>query len=130
MAEHETPEEEFSLKHYFLPFTTTKAITFIIIIGLLVYCNALFNGFVGDDNGQIVDNKLIHSLANLPLFFHGSTFYLQQVGQTAGVYYRPMLSTMFALIYALSGPNPFFFHLIQLLLHIVNCILIFLLFKK
>src|SRR5262245_10868673 len=123
-------EKEWSFKNYFVPFTTGKAIHFIIIIGLVVYFNALFNGFVGDDNAQIVENRLIQSITNLPLFFQGSTFYLQQIGESVGVYYRPLLSTTFSLMYTVFGLNPFFFHLIQLSLHITNCILILLIFKK
>ena len=122
--------EEGSLKSWFVPFTTTKAISFIILIGFTVYFNVFFNGFVGDDNGQILQNPLVHSLKNFPLFFKGSTLYLAEIGQSAGLYYRPLMSTFFALIYSVSGPTPFLFHLAQLAFHIANCILVFLIFRR
>lgn len=123
-------EEEFSLKSWFVPFTTGKAISFIIILGFVVYINLLSNGFAGDDHGQILDNPLIHSLSNFPSFFKGSTLFLTGVDQSVGLYYRPLMSTIFSLIYSVSGPTPFLFHLTQLCLHITNCILILLLFKR
>ncbi len=65
----EPVEKEFTFKDYFVPLTTTKAIHFIIIIGIVVYANALFNGFIADDNGQILDNQLVHSIGNFFTFF-------------------------------------------------------------
>lgn len=123
-------EQQISFKSFFVPFTTVKAVHFIIFIGLLVYIAMLFNGFVGDDNGQILTNPAIHSLSNIPQFFKGSTLFLEEVGASAGLYYRPLMSTSFAIIYALFGAVAFPFHLFQLLLHIGNAILIFFLFKK
>ena len=49
-------EQDFSLKKLFSPLTTLKAIHLIIIIGLVVFCNGLFDNFVADDIPQIADN--------------------------------------------------------------------------
>lgn len=124
------PQIEFSLKKYFIPLTTVKVIHWIIIVGLIVYFNSLFNGFVGDDYAQIQSNPAVHSIFNFFLFFRGSTQYLASTQQFTGLYYKPLLSITYAIIYSLFGPNPFFFHLLQVLLHISNSILVFLIFKK
>jgi hypothetical protein len=42
-------ETEFSFKNYFVPLTTAKAVTWIIVIGFTVYFTVFFNGFVWDD---------------------------------------------------------------------------------
>ena len=118
----------FSAKH-FPTLTKLKAICILIVLGLLVYANALNNRFVWDDDGQIVNNVMVHSLENLGMLYAGSTFGFSASNQLSGVYYRPMMSTFFAITYTIFGSNPFFFHLFQVIVHIGNAIIIFLLFK-
>lgn len=108
---------------------TKKAVLFLIIIGLAVYFNSLFNGFVWDDEEQILNNTLVHSITNFPSFFSGSTFNTGGSGGLGGLYYKPLMTASFALIYTIFGPNPFFFHFFQVLFHIGNSILLFLLLK-
>lgn len=104
-------------------------ILLIIFIGLILYSKGLINGFVGDDDLQILRNTKVHSITNLPSFFFGSTYENAGSDAIAGIFYRPIMMTVFSLAYSLVGPNPVFFHLIQLLFHIVNAILIFLFFR-
>ena len=117
-----------TFKELFSNLTTNKAISIIIVLGFLVYFNGLFNGFVGDDNSQLIDNAMVHSIANIPRFFAGSTFNLD-TGIQVGVFYKPLMQTVFTLIYSVFGEHVFFYHLFQLLLHILNSILLFLFFK-
>ncbi|OGE20008.1 hypothetical protein A3A14_00155 [Candidatus Daviesbacteria bacterium RIFCSPLOWO2_01_FULL_43_38] len=108
---------------------TKKAVLFLIIIGVVVYFNSLFNGFVWDDEEQVLNNVLVHSITNLPAFFSGSTFNTGGSGGMGGLYYKPLMPVSFSLLYSIFGPNPFFFHLFQVSLHIANAILVFLLFR-
>src|SRR5258707_302289 len=57
-------EHDFSFNDLFIPLTTKKAIHWIVIIGLIIYFNSIFNGFIGDDYGQVVNITSI--LANTP----------------------------------------------------------------
>lgn len=123
-------EQRFSFKKLFIPLTTFKAIHIIVIVGIIVFGNMLFNSFVYDDDPQIISNPLVHSLSNLRYFFMGGTFFDEGSGQIIGIYYKPLLSTVFALNYTIFGPQPLPFHLFQLLLHIVNAFLIYILFRK
>jgi protein O-mannosyl-transferase len=116
------PEQDFSFKNLFVPLTTFKAIHWIIIVGLIVYGNMLFNSFVWDDNTYILDASVVHTF-NISSFFGFNVF--NNAGQ-----YRPLTVTYFAMLYNLFGSNQFFFHCIQLLLHIINSCLLFLLFKS
>lgn len=102
---------------------------FLIGTGITVYFYSLFNGFVGDDFDQLVQNTFIHSLANLPYFFLGGTFNNGFVS-LSGIYYKPVMTIMFSLVHTLVGPSPFFYHFVQLIFHIANAILLFFLFKK
>lgn len=110
--------------------TKKKFIYLLIIIGLIIFFNSLFNGFVWDDEEQIVNNSLIHTIANFPAFFTGSTFNTGGTGNLAGIYYKPLMTVFFSFIYSIFGPNPFFFHLLQVFIHIINSILVFLLFRN
>jgi tetratricopeptide (TPR) repeat protein len=129
MSEQEHHEQEFSVKNYFVPLTKFKAVNWIVIIGLVVFCNGLFNGFVGDDSSQIVDNPIIHSISNLPLLFSGSTFYNGQQQQLTGAYYKPLLPVFYTLVYAIFGANAFIFHLFEILFFIANACLLYLVFN-
>lgn len=121
-------EDDFSLKKLFIPLTTLKAIHIIVIVGFIVFFNSLFSPFIGDDYGQIIQNQLIHSLSNFPLFFTGGSF--GAGGGLAGIYYKPISSFVLSGIYTLFGASPFFFHSTQLMLHIINTFLLYLLFSK
>lgn len=108
--------------------TSRGAIFLLIILGIIVYFNALFNDFVWDDYSQIVNNPLVHSIANIPSLFSGSTFYFE--GSIQGIYYKPLLSLAYTLIYTIFGNQAFAFHLGQIALHIVNSIIILLILKR
>ena len=106
-------------------------ITFFVLIGLIVYFRVFFNGFVWDDQDQIVNNPLIQHISNFFYFFTGSTFATGGAVQAlAGAFYRPFLSIVFTFIFSVWGLNPFGFHLFDVTLHIVNTILMFFLIKR
>lgn len=122
-------DEEFSFKKYFIPLTNAKAVTWIIIIGLIVYFNVFLNGFVGDDFAEIVNNYNVHSFLNIPSFFSGGLFY-NGGDLLTGDFYRPLLTTLFSFLYSFFGATPFGFHLFQISLFIVNACFLFLILKN
>jgi protein O-mannosyl-transferase len=121
---------EVTFKSLFSPLTTKKAIIFILLIGIVVFFNGLFNGFVGDDHQQLVENQTVHSLLNIPSFFSGSTFYNGQGASLGGAYYKPILTIAYSFIYAIFGSAAFGFHFFQIVIHIANACLLFLIFKS
>ncbi len=102
----------------------------LIGLGFFVYFNGLFGAFVWDDIAQIQQNTLMQSLSNIPQLFLGGTYAPLNGISGTGTYYRPLMSLVFSLIYPMSGGQPFLFHFVQVLIHITNSILIFILFKK
>ena len=122
--------QEFSLKKLFVPLTTFKVIHWIVVIGLIVFFNTLFNGFVWDDISQIVENTSVHSISNIGSFFFGTHDIAGNLVKIQGVYYRPLMATIYAALYSLFGPNPFFFHLFSVILHISITFLIFYIFRN
>jgi hypothetical protein len=111
-------EEEFSFKKLFVPLTTLKAIHWIVVIGIIVYANMLFNGFVWDDVLQIESNSYIQ---------HGQFFYY--FTHTIGPYYKPLMFFTYTLLFQFFQLNAFPYHFLQLALHIINSILVFFLLK-
>ncbi len=110
--------------------TVKRGLGVLILVGMAVYGNGLVNGFVGDDVTQVVNSIPIRTVANIPSFFGGSTFYNGDRQQLAGIYYRPLMTTYFDLVYAAAGPNPVIFHLVQTGLFIANAGLVFWLFTQ
>jgi len=107
-----------------------KKILIIVLLGLLIYSRSLFNGFVWDDEEQVVNNQVAHSISNLPQFSQGSTFNSGGTNSLSGLYYKPLMTVGFSLVYSIFGPQPFFFHLLSLSLHIGSSILIYLIFLQ
>ncbi len=110
--------------------TNWQAALIIIVLGFAVFFSGLNNAFAGDDTAQIVDNVPVHSISNIPLFFEGGTFYVGKgTAPLYGVYYRPLMTTVFSVLYSLFGAHPFYFHAFQLLLCIASAFLLYLFFR-
>jgi len=102
--------------------TTFKAIHIIITIGIIAFANSLFNPFVWDDNSYILHNSTLKS-------FNYFDYFGQNVFNNSGQY-RPLTVTYFALLYKFFGEFQFFYHLIQVVIHVANTGLLFFLFKS
>lgn len=115
-------EDEFSLKSLFVPLTTFKALHLILVIGLVVFANMLFNEFVADDKLYIINNLQTH-IVNVGSWFGVNAF--NTVGQ-----YRPVPAAYFSLLYSMFTTNAFFYHFVQILLHIVCVGFVYIFFRK
>lgn len=109
--------------------SSLQASIVITAIGFATFFSGLLNPFMNDDNGQIVNNVLVHSIKNIRLFFEGGTFYGGIGNPLTGIYYRPLMTTTFSLLYSLFGPHPFYFHLLQLIIYIASAIIFFMFLK-
>ena len=107
---------------FFGPLTTIKAITLLIIVGIVVFFNSFFNYFLWDDISLILNNVGIHSFNFFTGFDHKTALFFG--------YFRPIYFIYFSFLYPIFQDNTFFYHLIQVSFHILNSILIFIFFKK
>lgn len=119
----------FSLEKLNQLLTGLKPYLIILGVGFIAYFNSLFNGFVWDDEEQIVLNPIIKSFAYLSEIVSGATFQSGGAGLT-GYFFRPFLTLWFMINHAIWGLHPFGFHLLQLLFHLINGLLVFKLIKK
>ena len=104
-----------------LQFTPVLAIA---LFSLVIYANTLKNGFVYDDATTIVGNSFIKHLSDLPGLLSKGIYFSQSGEMT----YRPVVTFTYFLDYALYGLNPWGFHLTNILLHVINGVLLYLLF--
>jgi 4-amino-4-deoxy-L-arabinose transferase-like glycosyltransferase len=98
---------------------------FFLAFGLLIYGSSLNNPFVMDDDMQIVQNVHIRSLDNLSSFFTSSSFD-DGTGKMVGIYYKPLMTTYYAIAWNVLGNKPIDFRLPLMLIHITSSFLIFL----
>lgn len=99
------------------------AIALIIIVGFACYFNALSAEFIWDDFILIAHNPSIKSFKNL------SQLFTSELCPTFD-YYRPIQSLTYLIDYHLFGLRPWGFHLCSLIIHIVNALLVFFIFKN
>lgn len=121
MQSTETRQLSYKYTRFLGSFTSRKSIVVIIIVGFLIYGNSLFNSYVGDDTRFIFENPDIQHL-NIKYLFGPNLF-------NTGSYYRPIPAVYFSLLYSLADANYFFYHFVQVVLHITNAILLFFLFR-
>ena len=100
------------------------AILIIIIVSCAVYATTLFNGFVYDDVPQVLENLWIIELANIPRIFASSAWSFMGDGASYH-YYRPMMHTIYAFEYQLFTLNPLYYHLVNILIHVLNSVMVF-----
>src|ERR1700722_1185014 len=115
-------QEEYSFYDLFVPLTIKKAIFIIFLIGFIVYFNMLFNNFVWDDKTYILFNPDVVTF-NLLGLIRNNIF-------NAGGQYRPVPGIYFSVLFAFFKYNTFFYHFLQLIIHVINASMLFILFTK
>lgn len=101
-----------------------KILLTLFLAGFLVYGNSILNGFVWDDEEQVVKNLIIQDFGNISQIFSGATFQTGGAG-LSGYFFRPLITFTFMLNYFFWGENAFGFHLFQIIFHILNGYLIY-----
>lgn len=111
-----------------LPLCAYALLTFSLHFG------ALKNPFYWDDRALILEGRRISSLKYLPELFANEMWYNVDLGRQAPTTsvdtYRPLLNASFMLDYQWSGLNPMGYHATNLLIHVANCFLLFLIASK
>ena len=101
---------------------TTAFLLFLVIACFAVYYNSLSNGFVYDDEDQVLSNPWIRSARFLPEIFTSNVW--AYTGQAAN-YYRPFMHVVYLINFHLFGVNPAGFHFVNVLLHSMNSVLVY-----
>jgi hypothetical protein len=96
----------------------------IAVLALLVYANALHNGFALDDEGIVLHNALVHHADGWWRAFI-SPYWPNGAGQ-----YRPLVIAGFSLEWALWGAHPAGYHAVNMVLHAGVCVLVYTLLRR
>ena len=94
-----------------------------------LYANTLTAEFVSDDKGLIVSNRRVQSLGHIPRHFT-EAFSQRGQGGSSTSYYRPVVTTSFAVDYAWSGGRPRGFHLTNTVVWAICVVLVYLLGRR
>ncbi len=99
----------------------------LFILGSLAYFNVLNGPFLFDDEHFIEKNVMIRNLKNIPDIYSSS---VTEGAAIKGNFYRPNQQMGYALLYNYFGLDPMPYHLVSILLHILNAFLLFLLILR
>ena len=102
-------------------------IAVILLVATAVYGNTLLNGFVYDDEHQILNNPWIRDFGYLPHVFASNVW--EFMGNVTN-YYRPLMHTIYMIEYHLFGLTPWGFHLVNILLNSGISVLVFLIVAR
>ena len=88
----------------------------LAVVTFALYGGSLWNGFVADDSFQILDNRLITDPHYIPRIFTSNVWAFAQ--SSTSNYYRPLQMLIYLGEYSLYGPQPWPWHLFNLLAHL------------
>jgi protein O-mannosyl-transferase len=98
----------------------------ILLVTLAVYTPAMRGGFIWDDDVLVAQNPLIRSAKGL-----GSIWAAPVLGDPGYlIQYYPLVYTVFSLEHAFFGGNPLGYHLVNVLLHAFNAILLWMALRR
>ncbi len=100
------------------------ALLSIVALGCLTYSNSFHNSFHYDDEHSIIENPNIRNLANIPEFFVDAGAFS---GLDDARMYRPLFLVTLALNYAVGEYEPSGYHVVNLVFHICNSVLLWVL---
>ena len=92
----------------------------IVLITLLAYIPAMRGGYIWDDNAHITENAALHSVDGLKKIWFEPKVLPQ---------YYPLVHTTFWVEYHLWQLHPFGYHVVNVLLHSLNAILLLLVLR-
>lgn len=100
----------------------------LVLAVFAVYYPAMGYGFVYDDAEQILRNRWVLSFSNVLEAFTTHTFGFKEESYQA-ISYRPMFFVMYAVEYALFGYAAWGWHLVNVLMHALDSVLVFLVLR-
>lgn len=103
-----------------------KPFFIIMIVGFFLYLPTLFGSFVWDDEDFVFANRYVKNFEISSLFTQSITS-----GRNKGSnYFRPVQGTLYSVTFQAVGPNSFWFHLLNVTVHVGASCAVFIFLKK
>ncbi|MFH1359667.1 MAG: tetratricopeptide repeat protein [Candidatus Omnitrophota bacterium] len=115
---------KFSLANIPIRFSAFSVLSIFLVLGFLTFGQSISHPFVHDDLASIVNNPDIARWNNLSTYFLNPSA-LFRSGPNINLYYRPLSDIFSKSEYFFFGLNPRGYHVINILLHVLNSFLIF-----
>lgn len=112
------------------PRKTLYAVLLLAGVAALVYANSLPNGFVFDDNQLILDNPAIRNVGQYLNILKWDAERPIPLPSDRGTTHRPVRAAVLALEYHFFGSNPLGYRTINILLHVLNGALVFVILRS
>lgn len=91
---------------------------FFLLVGIALYAITVRYDYCLDDNGSIIGNYLVKGgVRNIGTIFSTEYRYGTERAHTAGILYRPLTLSFFALEQQVAPNKPWFFHSVNVLLY-------------
>ncbi|MGH9432285.1 MAG: tetratricopeptide repeat protein [Terriglobia bacterium] len=97
----------------------------LFLLAVIPYLNTLFNGFVYDDNTQVLNNPYILNFRHLRAIFTTTAWSYQGGAVSVTNYYRPLMTVGYLFCHALFGMLAYGYHLMNVLLYAGSTLLVF-----
>lgn len=97
----------------------------LAVVAVAAYWNTLSNGFVYDDEYQVLKNPWIKDFGSIPTVFTSEVWGFK--GESISNYYRPLLHVVYMVIYRMFGYQAWAYHAVNVLLHAAVTVLVYLL---
>ncbi|MGH9445870.1 MAG: hypothetical protein ACRD3O_09105, partial [Terriglobia bacterium] len=95
----------------------------------LPYANTLFNGFVYDDDTQVLHNPYIRNFSHLKAIFT-QTAWAYTGAQGITNYYRPLMGFGYVLCHEIFGFRPWGYHLVSVAFHVAVVLMLFVVTRR
>jgi len=105
------------------------SIMILVLVVALVHVNSVSNGFVYDDNVQILQNPWIKDINYIGKIFTSDVWAYYQTAEASN-YYRPLANIFYMVTWHFAGADAGAFHAVNIFLHISVVVMIFLLVLK
>ncbi len=104
-----------------------KVFLILLILAAIGYTNVINGPMFFDDEHFIQKNKTIRSLKNIPDIYTSS---VTEGAHISGNFYRPNQQLCYALIFYFFKLHPAPYHLLSIVLHLLNAFFVFIILKK
>lgn len=103
------------------------AMLILLAVPFVLYLSSIDSTWILDDHYQVEQNKFIQSFEHLPKVLTTRVWRASSLEVPGPDIYRPVFMVSYMIDYYLFGSSPVGFHLVNLIIHCLNVLLLFLL---